>query len=260
MYIDNLCSVVIPVWNTSFSYLEESLDSLLGQTYQPIEVIVVFDGLNCPDYQKCIRKYERPNVRTFEIPHVGIGGALNFGLEKARGRFFVRADADDVYLSDRLSRQVAALRQSSAAICGSGFRHLQSTSSGAPGAQDTEVKTFPQQDRQIKLACCLENNIAHSSVCIDRKKLSQDLVYSSVKHEDYDLWSRLAATETFINLPIPLVLYRRHDGQYTNRTNYGLMIRSRWRFVTSLPVLLRPFGLGLMSIAMAKGLTSKMFH
>ena len=261
MSSEKLCSVVMPVWNTQYEFLCESIQSLLVQTYKPIEIIVVFDGLGAPEYSRFLQEYATLGIQTFQISHVGIAGALNFGISKARGRFIARADADDLSEPSRIATQVLKLQQSCASICGSAlrYRYVQGSTIGTDAR--TFIKTFPADDIAIKLACCRENAIPHPAVCIDRKMLSQPLIYTtSERHEDYELWSRLASTETFVNIPAPLVVYRIHSGQYTKRTRYGFMLKSRLRFILSLPLYLRPAGLVLATLGVINGLASRILH
>jgi glycosyltransferase involved in cell wall biosynthesis len=243
----------MPVYNPPFLCLTAAINSLLIQTYKDKEIIVIFDGLGLPEYQKFLDEDFGSEVKAYQIPHVGIAGALNYGIERARGRYIVRADADDTSAPDRIALQVEALRLSNASICGSALRIIDSEDKYLQGDFEPITRKFPLSNNAIKLALCLENSVPHAAVCIDQSKLSQPLVYScSEKHEDYELWSRLALTETFINLPSALVNYRIHAEQYTKKTRYGLMTKCRFKFVQSLPLELKPIGIGLATIGIIR--------
>jgi glycosyltransferase involved in cell wall biosynthesis len=101
-----LVSVVIPVYNCE-KYLGEAIESVLAQTYRPIEVIVVDDGSS--DHSAAVAA-RFPAVRYCAQPHAGPGAARNRGIALARGSFVAFLDADDLWVRDKVERQMAAFR------------------------------------------------------------------------------------------------------------------------------------------------------
>lgn len=101
-----LVSVIIPVYNCE-RYLAEAIESVLVQTYRPIEVIVVDDGST--DGSADIVKSFASSVRYCFQPHSGAGAARNVGIELAQGSFFAFLDADDLWVNDKLTRQMTAI-------------------------------------------------------------------------------------------------------------------------------------------------------
>jgi len=101
---NNLISVIIPVYNCE-RYLAEAIESALTQTYQPIEVIVINDGST--DGSEDVAKRFVPSVRYYAHPNKGLGATRNRGAELAHGRFLAFLDADDIWVSDKLERQMA---------------------------------------------------------------------------------------------------------------------------------------------------------
>jgi glycosyltransferase involved in cell wall biosynthesis len=100
-----LVSVIIPVYNGE-KYLAEAIKSVLAQTYRPIEVIVVDDGST--DGSADVAKGFVPFVQCCFQPNGGTGAARNRGIDLARGSFFAFLDADDVWVKDKLTLQMAA--------------------------------------------------------------------------------------------------------------------------------------------------------
>jgi glycosyltransferase involved in cell wall biosynthesis len=92
---DPLVSVVVPVYNVA-RLLPRCLDSLLAQTYRPLEIIVVDDGSHDASYE-VMRSYEleHPEVRTIRQRHRGLGPARNIAIGVAAGEYVTMADADD---------------------------------------------------------------------------------------------------------------------------------------------------------------------
>jgi len=100
-------SVVIPVYNGE-RYLAEAISSALAQTAPPGEIMVVDDG-STDGSAEVARGFGAP-VRSVTRPHAGLANTLNHGIELARGAFLAFLDADDLWVEDKLSRQLAALR------------------------------------------------------------------------------------------------------------------------------------------------------
>ena len=99
-----LISCIIPVFN-GVRYLGEALDSILAQTYRPIEIIVIDDGSTDGTGELVARYGDR--IRYFRQNNEGAPTARNAGLSAARGAFVAFLDSDDLWHPDKLERQVA---------------------------------------------------------------------------------------------------------------------------------------------------------
>jgi glycosyltransferase involved in cell wall biosynthesis len=103
-----LISCIVPVFNGE-RYLGESLDSILAQSYRPIEIIVVDDG-STDATREVVASYG-DQVRYLWQPNAGPPRARNFGLLLAQGQFVAFLDADDLWQPDKLSLQMARFRE-----------------------------------------------------------------------------------------------------------------------------------------------------
>ncbi|UCD29374.1 MAG: glycosyltransferase family 2 protein [Planctomycetota bacterium] len=103
----SLISVIIPVYNGE-RYLAEAIDSVLAQSYRPIEVIVVDDG-STDGTAQAARQFGPP-VHYYYRANGGTGAARNRGIKLAQGDFFAFLDADDIWLEDKLDRQMAVFQ------------------------------------------------------------------------------------------------------------------------------------------------------
>jgi len=101
-------SVIVPVRDGE-QYLAEALESILRQSAQPFEVIVVDDGST--DATPSVAAQYGPAVRYARQPHAGVSAAVNLGVELARGDYLAFLDADDVWVADKLDLQLQALGQ-----------------------------------------------------------------------------------------------------------------------------------------------------
>ncbi len=104
-------SVVIPVYN-GVKYLSEAIESVLAQTTQPMEVIVVDDGSS--DGTAEISRQYSLHIRYIYQSNAGAGAARNRGVELARGKFIAFLDADDLWVAEKLSLQLAAFEKNPA--------------------------------------------------------------------------------------------------------------------------------------------------
>ncbi len=120
----SLISCVVPVYNGE-RYLGETLDSILDQTYRPIEVIVVDDGSTdgTPGVASAYVERHRELVRYAHQANAGPPAARNHGLEIARGEIITFLDADDLWHAEKLERQAAFLAGSEAVDAA--FTHIQ---------------------------------------------------------------------------------------------------------------------------------------
>jgi len=100
-------SVIIPTYNR-VRYIAEAINSILNQTYQNYEILVVDDG-STDETQKAVAAIESEKIRYFYRDHQGISLSLNFGINHSRGRYIARLDSDDIFFPEKLKRQVQLL-------------------------------------------------------------------------------------------------------------------------------------------------------
>lgn len=105
-----LVSVIVPVYNVE-EYIEECLDSIINQTYQQIEILVIEDGSTDESPQK-IQKYLSDNRIVFiEQKNKGLSGARNTGMAKATGKYILFVDSDDYIDVNLLSELVPMMEE-----------------------------------------------------------------------------------------------------------------------------------------------------
>ena len=101
-------TVVLPVYNKA-PFLEECLDSILGQSFGDYELIAV-DDASTDGSMDLLRAVKDPRVRILALErNVGPGGAAQRGIDAATGEYILRVDADDIMLPERFAKQVALL-------------------------------------------------------------------------------------------------------------------------------------------------------
>ncbi len=102
-----LVSVIVPVYNGE-RYLTKTIQSVLTQDYQPIEIIVVDDG-STDRTAEIVRA--QPNIHYIYQNNRGVSAARNTGIAAAQGEFLAFLDADDMWVPQKLSVQVSYLTQ-----------------------------------------------------------------------------------------------------------------------------------------------------
>ncbi len=102
-----LVSVIIPCYNTA-DYLGEAIESVLAQTYGNFEVIVVDDG-STDNTPQVVRSFDDKRIRYVYQDNKGLPGARNTGIRHSKGQYLAFLDADDYFLPNKLTDQVAFL-------------------------------------------------------------------------------------------------------------------------------------------------------
>ncbi|MEI6340719.1 MAG: glycosyltransferase [Verrucomicrobiota bacterium] len=225
---DTLVSVVMSTYRDAPAVLDRALDSLLGQNYPELEVIIVFEpgDENAPRVEQ---KYRDSRVRVIRpAERVGRCGAYNVGIQAATGRYLARMDSDDQCLPDRISRQISFLRaHPDIAVVGSAV-NLYDRQGNFCG-----VRHFPETHEQFMGRLPFVNPICHPTVVWDRRKVEPDGLFSaefSAACDDMELWLRWAAQgHRFANLPECLLNYTQPDNYTRNRLNWRYMFAARWR-------------------------------
>lgn len=116
-------SVIIPVYNAE-NYLQEMFDSLMRQTFQGLEVIIVNDG-STDGSQELIEKIalnSKLNIKTFYQENKGQSAARNYGVEQAIGKYIAFIDADDYIETVYFERLYKVIEQEKADIVQCGYR------------------------------------------------------------------------------------------------------------------------------------------
>lgn len=202
-----LISVVMPVYNGA-TFILETIDSILCQSYKNFEFIIVNDGSTDSTQQIIENCHDKRIVALKLARNMGVSQARNCGIDLSAGKFIAFCDADDLYHSDRLQIQVDfLLSHPSVDVVGSYFTILED-------GQELLVK-HPITDQEIKERFFTGNCIGQPSV-IGKSAVFKEFKYDSKLQasEDYELWTRMATSGiVFTNIPYPLVKYRLHPAQ-----------------------------------------------
>ena len=110
-FTKNLVSVIVPVYNVEL-YVKEAIASILAQTYNNLEVIVINDGStdNTANIVEALKASDSRIVFINNPTNQGVGYARNCGLREAKGEYLAFLDGDDIWLPDKIELQLHAFK------------------------------------------------------------------------------------------------------------------------------------------------------
>lgn len=203
-------SVVMPVYNCK-NYLDEAIQSVLTQTFDDFEFIIIDDG-STDDTVERVLKYTDPRIRLLRNTHDFIG-TLNMGLSKAQGKYIARMDSDDIMMPERLATQYQTMEtHPDIAVCASWFRLC--------GQSNEEIRSFTGYVPTPLVFMLQRNIVAHPTTMLRKDFLDKHaLHYEEYPYaEDYKLWCRIAQCEgRFWVEPAFLLNYRMSPEQVGSR-------------------------------------------
>ena len=209
-----LVSVLMPVYKTA-PYLSEAMDSMLHQTFNDYELIVLDDC--SPDIaEEILDAYDDSRIVRYKGENnVGLSNVLNVGIEMARGKYIARMDSDDISLPNRLQIQVDYLETHSEI-------DLVSVGMQLFGAKES-VWIRERNPEKVKIEALFHSPVLHASSMWRKDSFERHGLrfrQEMVPAEDYDLWTRaMLKGLKLVNLPEVLYEYRIHEAQATVQTD-----------------------------------------
>jgi glycosyltransferase involved in cell wall biosynthesis len=220
-----LVSVVMSVHNSS-TYLAESIESILNQTFQYFEFIIINDG-STDRSNEILEKYKQLDDRIYlyHQEQQGLPTALNQGIQLAQGKYIARMDADDISLPERFEKQVDFMEaHPEVGVCGTRVKTI--------GESGGYINAYPSDDETIRCWLLFGMGLAHPSIFLNKELLQKhNLEYdSSYRYgEDYALWVSASQSFALANIPEVLLLYRLHPQQMGQSYKEELRIESTYR-------------------------------
>ena len=207
-----LVSVVIPNHNYA-RFLAEAVESVLGQSYPRVELLVVDDG-STDESLEVLRRYGG-RLRCISQPRQGVSAARNRGIRESRGELVAFLDSDDSWHQEKLARQVARLDRPAVGMVCCGMEQIDE----AGRVLGRSVPT--QRGRLLRDIALLRWTYAPggSAALVRRSSLERAGLFDEAlsTSADWDLWRRIAAHDEIEICPEPLVRYRVHAGSmHTN--------------------------------------------
>jgi|TARA_Y100000310_G_scaffold31282_5_gene29692 glycosyltransferase involved in cell wall biosynthesis len=207
-------SVIIPTFNRAHT-LPRALDSVMVQTLQSMEIIIVDDG-STDETNAVLADY--PGLCIISQDNRGVSAARNVGIEKAGGEWLAFLDSDDEWLKEKLENQWDAICNDDKLICHTEEIWIRN------GQRVNPMKKHQKFGGMIYERCLPLCVISPSSVMIHRSVFEDVGVFDESLEvcEDYDLWLRICAKYSVLFIDEPLIVkYGGHEDQLS-RKHWGM--------------------------------------
>jgi cellulose synthase/poly-beta-1,6-N-acetylglucosamine synthase-like glycosyltransferase len=201
-----LISVIIPVYNGEKT-IQETIESVLNQTFTDFELIIINDGSQDATLE-IVERIQDPRLKVFSYPNAGQAASRNRGIFHVCGEYISFIDADDLWTPDKLEAQLKALQANpQAAVAYSWTNYIDEFSQPLPSQQGSYMTVNGDVYAKLLLIDFIGSG---SNPLIRRQALTEvgGFDESMTPSEDRDLWLRLAARYHFIAVRSPQVLYR----------------------------------------------------
>ncbi|HEY9850633.1 MAG TPA: glycosyltransferase [Leptolyngbyaceae cyanobacterium] len=199
-----MISVVIPVYNGEKT-LKETIESVLTQTFQDFELIIINDG-STDNSLEIISGIKDERIKVFSYPNAGLSASRNRGIDLANGEYISFIDADDLWTLDKLEAQLKTLQENPEAAVAYSWTDCIDESGKFLGKG-----SYFSFSGDVRANLLLTNFIdSGSNVLIRMEALKKvgNFDESRQSCEDWDMWLRLAINYSFAAVSKPQILYR----------------------------------------------------
>lgn len=245
MVTNPIVSVVVPAYNCTKT-LAKTIDSVMRQTYQDWELIIV-DDCSSDDTNALIQTFTKMDERIVLMKNksnLGVAETRNNGVDFARGDYIAFLDSDDIWLPEKLERQMELMIETSAVLSCTSYSFIDE--------DDNELPNSVVVPRNIDIKLLIRKNIIGCSTVVVKKDVAkQHRMLSDFFHEDYVTWLKiLKEHEIVYGLSSVYTQYRFMKGSKShNKIKSGLKLFSVYRKV-----------MGMNSIHSIYRLTSYFFY
>lgn len=215
-------------------YLKAAIDSILNQTHQTNDFVLVCDGPLGEGLEDVIADFVKTAPGLFHIfrlsKNMGLAKALNHGIMQCKNEIIVRMDSDDISASERVSKQLKAMEEEGVDIVGSNI--MEFTDSINHTIQERRV---PEKHKEIIHFAKKRSPFNHPSVIYKKSAVIDCGLYEDYQYfEDYHLWAvMLKKRYRGYNVQENLLYMRAGENLYKRRGGFKY-IKCIWRFENSL--------------------------
>ena len=202
--MNDLISIILPVYNGE-TYLKDSIKSILNQTYQNFELIIINDG-STDSSHLIIEKFLKSNKIIYKSrKNKGLVNTLNEGIKLSSGNYIARMDQDDISYPKRLEKQLNFMQKNNIDVCGTSYQVI--------NEQGKIIKTVESHKNNFEIILsAMMVPFIHPSVMFRNIFKEKNIFYGNnnkMQAEDYDLWIRLIKMNlVFGNIDEILIKYR----------------------------------------------------
>ena len=187
----DLVSVITPYYKKK-RFIRSAINSVLKQTYKNLELIIIYDDVNRDDLnflKKIIKKDKRVKIYTNK-KNLGAGISRNNGIKLSKGNLIAFLDSDDLWLRNKLKKQIFFMKQNEIKISHTSYYIINSKNKiiGSRSAKDMTYKKL--------LNSC---DIGLSTVILNKKIITNKIKFANINtKEDYVLWLKITLNDNII--------------------------------------------------------------
>ena len=232
--LDPKVSIIISVHNGG-EFFKPSIQSLLSQTVNDFELLIMDDGSTDGSGNVAL-SFKDERIRLFRQEQTGLSKSMNRLIEYSRADLMARADADDVYMPDRIEKQIGIFDgHPDVGVVGTFYEKIDEQ------GRKSGIEFLPTSHSEMLRYLRLEPPFAHPVTMIRKSALmkvggyNEDMQFA----QDYDLWTRLAAVAKFANIPEILFQYRTQSSSasmLSRKKQISFHRNARRTYWQSLPV------------------------
>ncbi|WP_213335305.1 glycosyltransferase family 2 protein [Enterococcus casseliflavus] len=202
MYYTKKITIIIPTFNSERT-IKEAIQSVINQTFNDWELLVIDDCSNDLTIQ-IVESYQEKYSNIHLIKkrkNTGVSDSRNIGIEKSKTPFIAFLDSDDIWCSEKLSKQMLIM-ESGCDICYTGVKYIKSDGIPLPGIFEVPIDT--NYNNLLRF-----NVISTSSVLLRRSIIDGSKMVSLDFHEDFHFWLTLLKKNCVCQgINEPLLVYR----------------------------------------------------
>lgn len=210
-----LVSVIMSCYNEKIEWIKQSVDSILHQTYENIELIIVCDNPEYNDLKMLLNQYEYSNKKIrviYNKKNIGLTASLNLALKLCKGEFIARMDADDVSDKSRIRKQIDYIHKMKADFVMSGAYFMDEN-----GKIHSKSSSYSCNENNIIKLLRYGNTSIHPTWLFKKEILNKIVEYTDIEYaEDYDFLCRIVLHGyKIVCMHEPLIAYRRRNSGIT---------------------------------------------
>lgn len=246
-----LVSIIIPVYNAE-KYLEETVQSVLKQSYEQWELLLVDDGSK--DHSREIAKRLQAEDTTGRIKvfcpkqHGCAASARNYGLDRANGRYIAFLDADDLWEADKLEKEITFMKEKKAGFVFTGYEFVDANGVGT--GKVVKVPVTLNYKQALKNTTIFTSTTLFDTQIVEKKWIHMP----EIKSEDTATWYQILRNGyTAYGLNENLVKYRRvANSLSSNKIEAVRRIWNLYRKAEKLSVLYSMYNLMFWAVRAVK--------
>lgn len=237
---EKLVSIITPTYNCA-NFIARTIDSVLAQTYQNWEMIIV-DDRSKDNTKEIVEEYMKKDPRIqYHLLEVNSGAAVarTEAMKLANGSYMAFLDSDDIWMPEKLERQIAWMEENGYAFSCTAYEQIDEEDNSL----NRVIKTVKKTDYNRLLLDC---PVGNSSVMYDVEKMGKFEVPNIRKRNDDALWLQMLKKEKYI-WGMPEVLMRYRIRKHSISSNKLKVVKYHWilyREIEHLSVFRSAFHIG----------------